>query len=117
MVLATTEKVWGRRRKAGVRTSAFLLVDGGTFASAALGMLVGEPVGASTTFNGGEFDIPIANLDWRIHAYASLHHITNKGCATVEMFFDLCPRHPRSAPPLLRRQFELIAKMWRVRVA
>jgi hypothetical protein len=52
----------------------FLLVDGGTFSSAALfallvrdnhlGLLVGEPVGTSTGFHGEEVDIRIPNLDY-----------------------------------------------------
>jgi len=52
----------------------YLLVDGGTFSSAALfallvrdnalGTLVGEPIGTSTSFNGGELDIPIPNLEY-----------------------------------------------------
>jgi hypothetical protein len=52
----------------------FLLVDGGTFSSAALfallvrdnhlGVLIGEPVGTSTGFHGGELDIRVAPIDY-----------------------------------------------------
>jgi C-terminal processing protease CtpA/Prc len=52
----------------------FLLVDGGTFSSAALfallvrdnhlGLLIGEPVGTSTSFHGGELDLPISGTDY-----------------------------------------------------
>jgi hypothetical protein len=71
---ATTQSLPPAPQEVASGRQLFLLVDGGTFSSAALfallvrdnhlGLLIGEPVGTSTSFHGGELDIPISSTDY-----------------------------------------------------
>jgi len=74
VLAAITQSLGAAPQEVAAGRRLFLLVDGGTFSSAALfallvrdnhlGMLVGEPVGTSTSFHGGEVDIRIPSLDY-----------------------------------------------------
>ena len=71
---ATTQSLPPPPQEVATDRRLFLLVDGGTFSSAALfallvrdnhlGLLIGEPVGTSTSFHGGELDLPISGTDY-----------------------------------------------------
>ena len=74
VLAATTQSLPPPPQEMATDRRLFLLVDGGTFSSAALfallvrdnhlGVLIGEPVGTSTSFHGGELDLPISGTDY-----------------------------------------------------
>jgi hypothetical protein len=74
VLAATTQSLPPPPREVATDRRLFLLIDGGTFSSAALfallvrdnhlGLLIGEPVGTSTSFHGGELDLPISDTDY-----------------------------------------------------
>jgi hypothetical protein len=74
VLAATTQTLPAAPREVAAGRQLFLMVDGGTFSSAALfallvrdnhlGVLIGEPVGTSTSFHGGELDIRVAPVDY-----------------------------------------------------
>jgi hypothetical protein len=74
VLAATTQSLPSAPNEVAAGRQLYLLVDGGTFSSAALfallvrdnrlGVLIGEPIGTSTSFHGGELDLPIRNIDY-----------------------------------------------------